>query len=115
MCYTHAELYNVHGAQGQSGNCKNGYWNGSKQRDSLRLAVLIVEDLGQQIPADPRVHTELQQNALISIAGCDHTAVHEVELDEFSTGQIQIHRHQLTRAALAIGQTTAMTHDTQIH
>lgn len=64
--------------------------------DLLRLAVLVIEDLGEQVPADPSVHAELQENTLIPTAGCDHAAVHEVELNEFSAGQIQIHCDQLT-------------------
>lgn len=52
------------------------------------------------MPVDTSIQTVLQQHTLVTIAGWDHAAVHEVELNELSIGQVQIHRHQLSTTAL---------------
>ena len=52
------------------------------------------------MPVDAPVHAVLQEHALVTVARWDHAAVHEVELDELCVGQVQVHRHQLTTAAL---------------
>lgn len=65
-----------------------------------RLGVEVVEDLRQQVPVDAAVQAVLQQNSLVSVAGWDHAAVHEVELDELCVGQVEVHGCQLSTATL---------------
>lgn len=64
------------------------------------LGVEVVEDLGQQVPVDASVQTVLQQNTLVPVAGWDHAAVHEVELDELGVGQVEVDGGQLSAATL---------------
>lgn len=54
------------------------------------LGVEVVEDLCQQVPVDASVQAVLQQDALVPVAGWDHAAVHEVELDELCVGQVEV-------------------------
>lgn len=65
-----------------------------------RLGVEVVEDLSQQVPVDAAVQAVLQQNSLVAVAGWDHAAVHEVELDELCVGQVEVHGCQLSAATL---------------
>lgn len=65
-----------------------------------RLGVEVVEDLCQQVPVDASVQAVLQQNSLIPVAGRDHAAVHEVELDELCVGQVEVDGYQLSAATL---------------
>ena len=68
------------------------------------------------MPIDAPVHAVLQEHALVTVARWDHAAVHEVELDELCVGQVEVHRHQLTAAALhgvsgdGAGVNTCMEH-----
>lgn len=64
------------------------------------LSVEVVEDLRQQVPVDAAVQAVLQQNALVPVAGWDHAAVHEVELDELCAGQVEVDGRQLSAATL---------------
>lgn len=52
------------------------------------------------MPVDATIQTVLQQDALVAVTRRDHTAVHEIELDELGVGQVQVHCYQLTAAAL---------------
>lgn len=65
-----------------------------------RLCVQIIEDLCQEVPVDSSIQTVLQKHTLVTVAGWDHAAVHEVELDELCVGQVQVNCHQLTAATL---------------
>lgn len=65
-----------------------------------RLRVEVVEDLRQQVPVDASVQAVLQQNSLVPVAGWDHAAVHEVELDELCVGQVEVDGYQLSAATL---------------
>lgn len=65
-----------------------------------RLGVEVVEDLRQQVPVDASVQAVLQQNSLVPVAGWDHAAVHEVELDELCVGQVEVDSRQLSAATL---------------
>lgn len=64
------------------------------------LGVQVVEDLRQQVPVDASVQAVLQQNSLVPVAGGDHAAVHEVELDELGVGEVQVDGHQLSATTL---------------
>lgn len=52
------------------------------------------------MPVDASVQTVLQEHALVAVARWDHAAVHEVELNKLSVGQVQVHCHQLAAATL---------------
>lgn len=52
------------------------------------------------MPVDSSIQAVLQKHTLVTVARRDHAAVHEVELDELSVGQVQVHCHQLTAATL---------------
>lgn len=65
-----------------------------------RLGVQIIEDLCQEVPVDSSIQTVLQENALVPVAGWNHAAVHEVELDELCVGQVEVNGHQLPAATL---------------
>lgn len=45
------------------------------------------------MPVDSSIQAVLQKHTLVTVARWDHAAVHEVELDELSVGQIQVHCH----------------------
>lgn len=52
------------------------------------------------MPVDASIQTVLQEHALVAVARWDHAAVHEVELNKLSVGQVQVHCHQLAAATL---------------
>lgn len=52
------------------------------------------------MPVDSSIQAVLQKHSLVTVARWDHAAVHEVELDELSVGQVKVHCHQLTAATL---------------
>lgn len=53
------------------------------------------------MPVDSSIQAVLQKHSLVTVAGWDHAAVHEVELDELGVGQVEVHCDQLTAAALS--------------
>lgn len=71
-----------------------------KEKISPRFGVQIIEYLCQQVPVDSSIQTVLQKHTLVTIARWDHAAIHEVELDELSVGQVQVHCHKLTATTL---------------
>lgn len=52
------------------------------------------------MPVDASVQTVLQEHTLVAVARWDHAAIHKVELNKLSVGQVQVHCHQLAAATL---------------
>lgn len=56
-----------------------------------RLAVLVIENLHQQVPGDASIDRVLQQDSLVTVARRNEASIHKVKLDKLSIGEVQIH------------------------